>query len=66
MHSKQASKKLKIDRLTLFRLEKKGKIPAIPRDRNGWRVFTPELIEVLQRKLHPELYLSDGNGGKRK
>lgn len=55
----KAAKKLKLHRLTVHRLEKAGKIPPIPRDRNGHRIFTPEFMEVLQRKIHPELYLSD-------
>jgi DNA-binding transcriptional MerR regulator len=52
----KAAKRLKMHRLTLHRLEKRGKIPPIPRDRNGWRVFNRELIEDLKRRLHPELY----------
>lgn len=57
--TEKAAKKLKVHRITLYCLEKAGKIPRIPRDRNGHRIFTPELMEVLQRKIHPELYLSD-------
>lgn len=54
MYASRAARRLKVDRLTLLRWEKKGKIPAAPRDRNGWRLYTREFLDELHRLLHPE------------
>ena len=45
--TKDVLKKTGISRNTLFLWLKKGKIPEVPRDRNGHRVFTKKDIQNI-------------------
>ncbi len=36
-----------IKEATLLRLEKRGKIPKASRDRNKWRVYTREQVDLI-------------------
>ena len=45
--TKDVLKKVGISRNTLFLWLKKGKIPEVARDRNGFRLFTSEDINLI-------------------
>jgi|OpeIllAssembly_1097287.scaffolds.fasta_scaffold881275_2 DNA-binding transcriptional MerR regulator len=45
------SKELEISGDWLRRLEKAGIIPPIPRDRNGYRRYTPEMVACIRRVI---------------
>ncbi len=48
----QAARELRISADWLRRLERKGRIPAAPRDPNGHRRYAPEDIEAVRRTLY--------------
>ncbi len=56
LYMEKAAREIGIHRVTLCRLEKEGKVPTIPRDRNGNRLFTPELIQEFRKILFPERF----------
>ena len=45
--TREVLKKIKVSRNTLFLWFKHRKVPEVPRDRNGHRVFTDRDIEVI-------------------
>ncbi len=45
------SRELSVSRDWLRRLEKLGIIPSIPRDRNGYRRYTPEMVAMIRRVI---------------
>jgi len=45
--TREVLKKIKISRNTLFLWFKHRKVPEVPRDRNGHRVFTGRDIQVI-------------------
>jgi DNA-binding transcriptional MerR regulator len=66
MRMGEAARQLGFHPVTIYRLEKQGKISRIPRARSGQRVFTPELIKEIERQIYPDLYASDSklSGGE--
>ncbi|UCC95858.1 MAG: MerR family DNA-binding transcriptional regulator [Candidatus Omnitrophota bacterium] len=54
--TKDVLKKTKISRNTLFLWLKKGKIPEVPRDRNGHRLFTEKDISNIVRYKNKKIF----------
>lgn len=67
MGIEEAARRLGVHRLTIKNMERRGKI-KFSRDRNGWRIFDEQVVEELQRILHPELYADSksSESGQRK
>ena len=51
LNTQEAARELGISKPTLLRWIKDGKITDVKRDRNNWRVFTPEDIRRIQDKM---------------
>ncbi|MBW3622726.1 MAG: TOBE domain-containing protein [Armatimonadetes bacterium] len=49
----QVCRVLGVSPKSLYLWERAGKIPAPSRDRRGWRVYSPEEVEVIRRFLSP-------------
>ena len=45
--SQEVAQKAGIHRLTLLRWFRQGKLPEVPRDRNGWRLFSEEVTNEI-------------------
>lgn len=54
--TKNVLQKIKISRNTLFLWLKKGKIPEVTRDRNGYRLFTQKDIQNILRYKNKKNY----------
>lgn len=48
-----AADALGISAKTLRRYERAGIIPTPARDRNGWRIFSPDEVREIARVLYP-------------
>jgi excisionase family DNA binding protein len=48
----EAAQMVGVHRLTLLRWIKEGKVPDVSRDRNGWRIFSAEVISQILKYAH--------------
>lgn len=51
LNTQEAARELGVSKATLLRWIKDGKITDVKRDRNKWRVFTPEDIRHIREKM---------------
>ena len=56
MYIKVAAEKIGVSAITLKRWFANGKIADVPKDRNGWRVFTNEDIERIKAYANQRHY----------
>lgn len=64
----EAARVVGISKNTLLRWLRKGKVPEVARDRNGWRIFSPQDIETITafaRKTTPPATANPDAGGFR-
>ncbi len=50
-NTQEAARELGVSKATLLRWIKDGKITDVKRDRNNWRVFTPDDIRQIREKM---------------
>ena len=69
LRSKDVAEEVEVIVSTLKRWERLGLIPQSEKDRKGWRVYNPEIVEQCRgvlKKLHPENQVAKENNKAKK